>query len=172
MPVRILSVILLGSILFFSCKKSDVVLDSSGTNNNNNNGIVYNVNKATILQLVNDVRKKGCTCGSTLMPPVGAVVWNDQLAKVAYGHSVDMNTHDYFSHTGLDGSNPGQRITAEGYDWSAYGENIAEGYSTEQVVMNAWLSSEGHCKNIMDGGFKDMGVGRDGNYWTQDFGSK
>jgi len=124
------------------------------------------------LQLVNDVRKKGCICGSTVMPPVGVVAWNDQLAKAAYGHSVDMNTHDYFSHTGLDGSTPGQRITAEGYRWSAYGENIAEGYSTEQIVMNAWLSSEGHCKNIMDGGFKDMGVGRDGNYWTQDFGSR
>jgi uncharacterized protein YkwD len=38
--------------------------------------------------------------------------------------------------------------------------------------MNAWLGSEGHCKNIMNGGFKDMGVGRDGDYWTQEFGSK
>jgi uncharacterized protein YkwD len=106
------------------------------------------------------------------MPAVGAVVWNDQLAKAAYDHSVDMSTQDYFSHTGLDGSSPGQRITAAGYHWTSYGENIAEGYSTEQIVMNAWLSSEDHCKNIMDGGFKDIGVGRDGNYWTQDLGLK
>ena len=176
MRLRILPVILLVPILFFSCKKTDVVVDNSNTNgnnnNNNNNNVVYNVNKATLLQLVNDVRKKGCTCGTTVMPPVGAVVWNDQLAKAAYDHSVDMNTQDYFSHTGLDGSSPGQRITAAGYHWSSYGENIAQGYSTEQIVMNAWLGSEGHCKNIMDGGFNDMGAGRDGNYWTQDFGSK
>lgn len=172
---RILPVILLGSLLFFSCKKTDVVVDNANTNggnNNNNNNIVYNVNKTTLLQLVNDVRKKGCTCGTTVMPPVGAVVWNDQLAKAAYDHSVEMNTQDYFSHTGSNGSDPGQRITAAGYHWSSYGENIAQGYSAEQIVINAWLGSEGHCKNIMGGGFKDMGVGRDGNYWTMDLGSK
>ena len=131
-----------------------------------------NVVRLRCEQLVNDVRKTGCTCGTTAMPPVGPISWNDQLAKVAYDHSVDMDAHDYFSHDGLDGSNPGQRITAAGYFWSAWGENIAQGYSTEQLVMSAWLGSEGHCKNIMNGGFKDMGVGRGGNYWTQDFGSK
>lgn len=176
MPLRILPVILLGSFLFSSCKKTDVVVDNSNSTGNNNNSsnsnVVYNVNKATMLQLVNDVRQKGCTCGTTVMPPVGVVAWNDQLAKASYDHSVEMNTHDYFSHTGLNGSDPGQRITAAGYPWSSWGENIAEGYSTEQIVMNAWLGSEGHCKNIMNGGFKDMGAGRDGNYWTQDFGSK
>jgi len=171
MFLRILPLISLTSVLFISCKKTDVVVDNSNANNNNN-GTVYNVNKATLLQLVNDIRKKGCTCGATVMPAVSAVIWNDQLAKAAYDHSVDMNTQDYFSHTGLDGSSPGQRITAAGYSWTSYGENIAEGYSTEQIVMNAWLGSEGHCKNIMNVGFKDMGVGRDGNYWTQDFGSK
>ncbi len=175
MRLHILPVILLISTLLFSCKKTDVVVDNSNANNgnnNNDNSIAYNVNKAAILQLVNDVRQKGCTCGTTVMPPVAAVIWNDQLAKAGYDHSVDMNTHDYFSHTGLDGSSPGQRIIAAGYHWTSYGENIAEGYSTEQIVMNAWLGSEGHCKNIMNGGYKDLGVGRDGNYWTQDFGSK
>src|SRR5258705_7668349 len=118
MRLRILPVIFLVSILFFSCKKTDVVVDNSNANgNNNNNNVVYNVNKATLLQLVNDIRKTGCNCGATVMPAVGAVVWNDQLAKAAYDHSVDMNTQDYFSHTGLDGSSPGQRITAAGYHW-------------------------------------------------------
>jgi len=173
MPLRIVPVILLASVLFFSCKKSDVVVDNSNTNGNTNISTnVYNVNRTTLLQLVNDIRKKGCTCGTTAMPPVGTVVWNDQLAKAAYDHSVDMNTHDYFSHTGLDGSSPGQRITAAGYHWTSYGENIANGYLNEQAVMNAWLGSEGHCKNIMNGGYKDMGVGRDGNYWTQIFATK
>jgi len=174
MLLRTVPLILLASILFFSCKKSEVVVDNSNTSGNNNNttNIVYNVNKTILLQLVNDVRNKGCTCGTIAMPPVGIVVWNDQLAKAAYDHSVEMNMHDYFSHTALDGSSPGQRITAAGYHWSSYGENIANGYPNEQAVMNAWLGSEGHCKNIMNGGYRDMGVGRDGNYWTQDFASK
>src|SRR4030095_13368283 len=149
MLLRILPVIVLTSILFFSCKKSDVVVENSNSNNNTNNN-VYNVNRVTLLQLVNDVRKKRCTCGTTAMLPVGAVAWNDQLAKAAYDHSVDMNTHDYFGHNSLDGSSPDQRITAAGYHWSSWGENIAQGYSTEQIVMNAWLASEGHCTNIMN----------------------
>jgi uncharacterized protein YkwD len=170
---RILPVILLASLFFFSCKKNDVITgDSSDQNDNNSGTIVYHVNKTELLQLINDVRNKGCTCGSIVMPPVGNVVWNDQLAKAAYDHSKEMNENDYFSHTGLDGSDPGQRITGAGYSWQSYGENIAEGYTKEQTVVNAWLNSEGHCKNIMNGGYNDMGVGRDGNYWTQDFGSK
>ncbi|MFI5185420.1 MAG: CAP domain-containing protein [Chitinophagales bacterium] len=170
---RILPVILLAPILFFSCKKNDVIADkSSGSNGENSGNVVYNVNKTELLQLVNDVRTKGCTCGTTAMPAVGTVVWNDQLAKAAFDHSADMNTNNYFSHTGLDGSDPGQRITAAGYSWNSWGENIANGFTTEQAVMNAWLGSEGHCKNIMNAGFKDMGAGREGNYWTQDFGSQ
>ena len=47
------------------------------------------------------VRKTGCNCGSTVMPPVAAVTWNDKLAKAAYDHSVEMKANDYFSHTGL-----------------------------------------------------------------------
>jgi len=173
MRLRVLPMILLAPVLLFSCKKDNAVINNSNTSGgSNNNNVVYNVNKATLLQLVNDVRKKGCTCGSTLMPAVGAVIWSDQLAKAAYDHSVDMNKQGYFSHTGFDGSDPAQRITAAGYYWSTWGENIAEGYSTEQIVINAWLGSEDHCMNIMNGAFKDIGVGRDGNYWTQDFGSK
>jgi len=175
---RILSIITILSLFIFSCTKKDVVADDDSNNNGNNDGggnnntVVYNVNKATILELVNAVRASGCNCGSTAMPPVPAVSWNDQLAKAAYDHSVDMKANNYFSHTGLNGSTAGQRITAAGYNWSYYGENIADGYTTEQDVINGWLGSEGHCKNIMSANFKDMGVGREGNYWTQDFGSK
>ena len=59
MFLRILPLISLTSVLFISCKKTDVVVDnsSSNTTNNINKNIVYNVNKATLLQLVNDVRK-------------------------------------------------------------------------------------------------------------------
>ena len=173
---RIPWIVVLLPIILFSCKKNDIAADdNSGTNNNNNNNsgaVVYNVNKATILQLINNVRQTGCNCGASAMPAVSVLVWNDQLAKAAYDHSVDMKANDYFSHTGLDNSDPGERITAAGYTWHAYGENIANGYTTEQAVVDGWLNSEGHCKNIMADNFKDMGVGRDGNYWTQEFGTK
>ncbi len=135
------------------------------------NAIVYNVNKNNMLQLINDVRSKGCNCGSTVMPPVGKLEWNDKLAKAGYLHSVDMNAKNYFSHTSQDGRSPGDRITAQGFNWSAYGENIARGQSNEAAVMNSWLNSEGHCENIMNGRFKYVGVGMQNKYWTQVFGT-
>ena len=155
--------------LIISCQKEDLSTkesEGSGTD------IVFNVNKPTILQLVNNVRQSGCTCGTTVMPPVAPITWNDQLAKAAYDHSRDMYLNNYFSHTSLNGRTAGQRITAAGYQWRSIGENIARGYASEQSVMTGWLNSEGHCRNIMGAGFREMGVGREGNYWTQEFGSR
>jgi len=169
---RVLLAVLLSSVLIYSCTKTDIpVNDQTDSGTGNTATVVYNVNKAKLLDLVNTVRKTGCNCGSTTMPPVTAVTWNDKLAKAAYDHSVEMKANDYFSHTGLNGSDPGQRITAAGYSWKTYGENIAKGYTSEQAVMNGWLSSEGHCRNIMNGNFKEMGAGRQDSYWTQDFGA-
>jgi len=157
-----------------SCTKKDVQLEQEDEDIEISNPPVtsFNVNKEVLLQLVNDVRKAGCKCGSTAMPPVAAITWDDRLATAAYYHSKDMNDKNYFDHTGQDGSSPGERITAAGYKWRSYGENIARGQADEQAVMNSWLKSEGHCKNIMDAGFKEMGVARVGAYWTQVFGSR
>lgn len=170
-PIRI-------AICFFfistiiSCKKEDIASKDPGSNNNGGANVNFNVNESVMLDLVNQVRASGCTCGTTAMPAVPALSWNDQLATAAYNHSVDMATNNFFSHTNLQGKTPGDRITAAGYVWSAYGENIAEGYTTEQLVMDGWLHSEGHCKNIMSNDYKEIGVGRSANYWTMDLGSK
>ena len=149
-----------------SCTKEDVVSKDPGS------GTTTSVNKSTLLQLVNQVRQSGCNCGSTVMPPVASVTWNDQLATAAYNHSNDMYLNNYFSHTGLNGSSAGDRIKAAGYNWRAYGENIAKGYTNEQAVMDGWIKSEGHCKNIMSPHFKEMGVARVGVYWAQEFGTR
>lgn len=157
-----------GVSLLFACSKTDALPEPS----DGGSSVIYNINKATLLKLVNDVRASGCTCGSTAMPPVPALVWNDQLAAAAYDHSLDMQQKNYFSHTGSDGSDAGQRITSTGYKWTSYGENIARGQQSENAVMSAWLSSEGHCRNIMSARFREIGAGRSANYWTQVFGSR
>lgn len=156
--------------LFFSCKKNDI--------GNNNSGAVqkpdfaYGVKASEIIDMVNEVRKAGCNCGATVMPAVDEIVWNDALGKAAYGHSEDMKINNYFDHKGSDNSNAGDRIKATGYTFYTYGENIASGQPTETIVMNSWLKSELHCKNIMNAGFKEMGVGRVDNIWTQVFATK
>ena len=130
------------------------------------------VNKAVLLQLVNTIRKKGCQCGNAWYAPAPPLAWNDQLEKAAAEHSLDMLQNNYFSHTGPNGAGAGVRIQEAGYRWRDYGENIAAGYQTEQEVIAGWLKSPGHCKNIMNRNYQEMGVGRAGNYWTQAFGKK
>src|SRR5687767_4820477 len=170
--MRISLYALLLGVVLYSCRKEDTVTSQPKPGGGDTTINDSSVNESTLLALVNNVRKTGCTCGSTVMPAVAPVTWNNLLEKAALLHSADMNKNNYFSHTGLDGSSPGVRLTRVGYNWMAYGENIAKGYTSEQAVMNGWLQSEGHCKNIMSAHVKEMGVGRDGNYWTQVFAAK
>ncbi len=128
------------------------------------------IDKNLLLKLVNDARARGANCGGDWYEPVGALKWNDELELAAKRHSEDMNRHKHFSHTGTDGSVLADRVNGTKYDWSALGENIAAGQRNERDVINSWLHSPGHCKNIMNGNFKDMGIYKSGKYWTQNLG--
>lgn len=117
---------------------------------------------ARIVELVNAERGKvGCS----------ALTLNATLSKVAQAHSEDMALHQNMSHSGSDGSSPGDRITRAGYTWSTYGENVAYGYASPEQVMAAWMASPGHKANILNCAFKEIGVGlaQPDAYWTQDF---
>lgn len=131
--------------------------------------IEYNVNKKAMLGLLNEVRAKGCRCGVTQMAAVAPLAWNDTLAYTAYLHSTDMTAKGYFSHTGSDGSTVAVRVSRQGYPWSLLGENLAKGDPTESSVVEGWLKSEPHCKNIMDPSFSNVGAGMHQNTWTQVF---
>lgn len=130
------------------------------------------LNKTRMLQLVNDARKKGCNCGDKWYGPAKALTWNTLLEKTAYDHSRDMEKHKSLSHTSSAGEGPGDRIRKDGYKWTTYGENIAAGYNDEASVVAGWLSSPGHCSNLMNPSYKEMGVARSGRYWAQEFGAR
>lgn len=134
---------------------------------------------ARVLALTNAARAQGQTCGTTAFPAVGALTYNAQLEQAAQGHAADMAAKSYFSHTSQDGRDFSQRITASGYKWYTIGENIAAGQTTPETVVAGWLRSEGHCRNIMNASFKELGVGYAANasssyrtYWVQDFGAR
>ncbi len=118
------------------------------------------------LALVNAARASGLSCGTTYYPAVPALSWNSKLEAAALVHSDDMKAQNYFSHTGKDGSSAGQRITRQGYTWNTWGENIASGYRNSKAVIDGWLKSSGHCKNIMGKNFTEIGVARDGGNGT------
>ncbi|MFC5218733.1 sigma-70 family RNA polymerase sigma factor [Streptomyces coerulescens] len=124
----------------------------------------------TVGQVVALVNKERANAGC------GPLAEDSLLNKSAQGHSEDMAARDFFDHTNPDGADPGQRITAAGYRWSTYGENIAMGQQTPAAVMDSWMNSPGHKANILNCSFKDIGVGihngPGGPWWTQNFGAK
>ncbi|WP_379680762.1 CAP domain-containing protein [Massilia consociata] len=131
-----------------------------------------------ILAGVNAARASARNCGNRQYPPAPPVSWNPQLGQAALAHSRDMAARRYFSHRGKDGSMAADRAGRAGYQWQRVGENIAFGQSSPEEAVAGWLDSPGHCANIMNPGFTEMGAAygvaaerRAGIvYWTQVFG--
>ena len=68
----------------------------------------------------------------------------------------------------------GARISAQGYTWRSWGENIAYGQESPAEVVTTWMNSPAHRENILDCGFTQIGIGiattSSGTiYWTQNF---
>lgn len=125
----------------------------------------------SFLSLVNELRRTGCRCGSETMPPVSPLALDERLIKAAQIHADDMYENRFFSHKGSDGSRVGDRVKRAGFDWWNVGENISAGYPTPQSTFEGWKSSPGHCRNMMSGSFKKMGIARRGEKWVQTFGN-
>lgn len=105
-----------------------------------------------------------------------ALTEDARLTAAARAHSADMAARGYFSHTTPDGVEFHTRISNAGYSWSLVAENIARGQRDPAAVMNAWMNSDGHRRNILNCNLRHIGVGLayDANnrpHWTQDFGS-
>jgi uncharacterized protein YkwD len=129
-----------------------------------------------VFNLVNQARATARKCGTQQFQATAALRYDDRLGAAAQGHSADMAARNYFSHTSPEGLTMVNRVQAQGYNFSRLGENIAAGQPTPAQVVNAWLQSPGHCANIMNPAFRDIGIGRAqggsfGIYWTQDFGT-
>jgi len=136
--------------------------------------------EADALAEVNAARARGADCGSEgVFGPAPALRLNSILVGTARAMSQDMGDRNFFDHTDPDGLDPFQRMEAAGYNGGAMGENIAAGYSSGAEVVAGWLSSDGHCRNIMDPDFGVIGIGYASvpgsdytEYWTQNFGDR
>jgi uncharacterized protein YkwD len=133
----------------------------------------------TLLARINALRAAGADChGEGVKPPVATLSWNSLLTQAAEAHTQDMVAKNYFSHTGSDSSTLANRVDLTGYRWNALGENIAAGYSSVDTVLVGLMASDGHCANIMESTFAEIGAvcvpGASANvysdYWTMDFG--
>jgi uncharacterized protein YkwD len=105
-----------------------------------------------------------------------SVSYDARLGQAAQGHANDMLANGYFSHTGLNGSSPGDRIQATGYKARAWGENIAKGQRSEAAVFEAWQNSPGHRANNLNPNFEDFALAKAGTgsqlHWVLVFASE
>jgi len=113
-------------------------------------------------------------------PPVQVLVGNH------FEHEVIRLTNQERTRRGLRPLKMNTQMMAFARNWSAvqsrtrmhhsrgsgYGENVAFGQSTPQAVMNAWMTSPGHRRNILNSRYTEIGVGYVNNgrpYHTQVF---
>jgi uncharacterized protein YkwD len=122
--------------------------------------------RAAVVCLINQQRT------ARHLPPLRA---SHLLDRSAQGWTNAMVSSDVFSH----GTNFAGRISAAGYVWRAAGENIATGFQTPAGVVRAWMASTGHCENILNPTYGNVGTGvsnrpvsgwaSGAGTWTQDF---
>ena len=70
-----------------------------------------------------------------------------------------MQKNNYFSHTSPTYGSPFDMMRDQGVSYKSAGENIAQGQRTPQEVVQAWMNSEGHRRNILNSNYTHIGVG-------------
>ncbi|OYD08313.1 CAP domain-containing protein [Paludifilum halophilum] len=118
-----------------------------------------------VVELVNQERSKRG------LKPLKA---DAELSAVARDKSQDMAENHYFSHQSPTYGSPFDMMKDYGIQYRTAGENIAAGQTSAEQVVQGWMNSDGHRKNILNPEFTTIGVGyvkggSYGHYWTQMF---
>ena len=132
----------------------------------------------TLLELINSARAQPRQCGTQALSATTPLAWNATLASAALDHTRSMANNNFFDHKDRDGRTPGDRAELAGYSGQLVGENIAAGQDTPRKVLDGWLTSPGHCANLMNPQFSELGAAYAvdpksdaGIYWTSLFGA-
>ena len=102
---------------------------------------------------------------------------NNALNEAAQTHTRKMANRNTLSHDLPGEPSLGTRVRRAGYAWTMVAENIAAGYATPAAVLQGWMSSSAHRRNILNCRYRHIGVGyvvsdRGTPYWTQVFGRR
>jgi uncharacterized protein YkwD len=132
-----------------------------------------------LLELLNAARAQPRQCGGQPFAATTPLAWNSTLASAAEAHTRSMANNNFFDHKDRDGRTPGDRAELAGYNYQEIGENIAAGQDTPRKVVDGWLASAGHCANLMNPKFRELGAAyavdpksAAGIYWTAMFGAQ
>lgn len=106
--------------------------------------------RAAVLEQVNSLR-----AGQGLRPLSAAPA----LTKAAQAHACDSAARNRMGHRGSDGSTLATRVKREGYRFRAVAENVAQGFPDPAAVMQGWMGSSGHRRNILTPDLREAGLG-------------
>ena len=81
-----------------------------------------------------------------------------RLDEAADDRVSDMADNAYWAHVSPDGREPFMWLRPRGYDYHYAGENLASGFDTAEVLVDAWMESKGHRANILSPVYRDCGV--------------
>jgi uncharacterized protein YkwD len=138
--------------------------------------ITYSSDELAFVALINQYRQS---------QGLSALLVSDAISDASKKHSFDMSTYNFFSHYSVKSTwfpvnaTPWTRMAQCGYSYNtSMGENIAAGQPTAQVVFDGWKGSPDHNANMLNAGYKVIGIGlvpgMSGStyryYWTTDFG--
>ncbi|RWU22990.1 hypothetical protein DM813_12390 [Pseudomonas alkylphenolica] len=131
-----------------------------------------------LLAMINTARGQQRQCGTQNFAAATPLAWNATLASTAEAHTRAMANQNFLDHVDRDGRTPGDRAELAGYAGQLTGENIAAGQDTPRKVVDGWLASPGHCANLMNPQFSELGAAYAvdpksdaGIYWTAMFGA-
>jgi len=131
-----------------------------------------------LLQMINAARGQQRQCGTQAFAATAPLAWNATLAGAAESHTRAMANQNFLDHIDRDGRTPGDRAELAGYAGQQTGENIAAGQDTPRKVVDGWLASPGHCANLMNPQYSELGAAYAvdpksdaGIYWTAMFGA-
>ncbi len=128
-----------------------------------------------VLALINAARSEPRRCGAHYYEAAPPLTLSDALSSAARSHAQTMARTGTFDHVDDEGRTPSERVRSAHYRARLVGENIAAGMGTAAEAVEGWLASPGHCENVMDPRFTELGaayatnLGRDpAVYWTLD----
>ncbi|MDB5265161.1 MAG: hypothetical protein JWN64_732 [Parcubacteria group bacterium] len=121
---------------------------------------VASVQASKVFSLTNSEREKES------VPTLSEDVFVSRAAQLK---AEDMAKNSYYAHVSPEGVTPMHWLDVVGYKYNYMGENLTVNILDSEDVVSAWMGSPAHRHNILDGGFKYMGVGvAKGTYKGQD----
>lgn len=117
------------------------------------------VTPSQVLRRLNELRQQQVNCGDDL--PRGeapALRWSDSLASSSASYAGELADRDTLSHVDREGEPFDQRLRKLGYAFRYAGENLAAGQRSLDEAISAWLGSPGHCANLMNERFSEVGL--------------